>query len=298
LEKNYLVIKEKSMKQFQWFPGHMTKALKEIQDKIKVIDVVLELVDSRAPLASENPELQKIIANKPRIRILTKKDLANSKITDEWKSYFESKGIPTLCLDLNSSNLNIINDLAKQLLQDKFINEQKKGLKPRAIRYLIAGIPNVGKSTLINRLCKKKATIAENRPGVTKSQQWIKINKEMELLDTPGVLWPNFEDKRIGVKLALIGTIKNTILPTDILFSELIKFLSENFPGLLSRHYEIEEISVIDEQSIQKIINSIGIKRGYLLGEGKVDENRVMSTVIKDFQNGNLGKISLERVDK
>ncbi|MFA6936053.1 MAG: ribosome biogenesis GTPase YlqF [Bacilli bacterium] len=286
------------MKQFQWFPGHMTKALKEIQDKIKVIDVVLELVDSRAPLASENPELQKIIANKPRIRILTKKDLANSKITDEWKSYFESKGIPTLCLDLNSSNLNIINDLAKQLLQDKFINEQKKGLKPRAIRYLIAGIPNVGKSTLINRLCKKKATIAENRPGVTKSQQWIKINKEMELLDTPGVLWPNFEDKRIGVKLALIGTIKNTILPTDILFSELIKFLSENFPGLLSRHYEIEEISVIDEQSIQKIINSIGIKRGYLLGEGKVDENRVMSTVIKDFQNGNLGKISLERVDK
>ncbi len=286
------------MKQFQWFPGHMTKALKEIQDKIKVIDVVLELVDSRAPLASENPELQKIIANKPRIRILTKKDLANSKITDEWKSYFESKGIPTLCLDLNSSNLNIINDLAKQLLQDKFINEQKKGLKPRAIRYLIAGIPNVGKSTLINRLCKKKATIAENRPGVTKSQQWIKINKEMELLDTPGVLWPNFEDKRIGVKLALIGTIKNTILPTDILFSELIKFLSENFPGLLSRHYEIEEISVIDEQSIQKIINSIGIKRGYLLGEGKVDENRVMSRVIKDFQNGNLGKISLERVEK
>lgn len=286
------------MKQFQWFPGHMTKALKEIQDKIKVIDVVLELVDSRAPLASENPELQKIIANKPRIRILTKKDLANSKITDEWKSYFESKGIPTLCLDLNSSNLNIINDLAKQLLQDKFINEQKKGLKPRAIRYLIAGIPNVGKSTLINRLCKKKATIAENRPGVTKSQQWIKINKEMELLDTPGVLWPNFEDKRIGVKLALIGTIKNTILPTDILFSELIKFLSENFPGLLSRHYEIEEIIVIDEQSIQKIINSIGIKRGYLLGEGKVDENRVMSTVIKDFQNGNLGKISLERVEK
>lgn len=286
------------MKQFQWFPGHMTKALKEIQDKIKVIDVVLELVDSRAPLASENPELQKIIANKPRIRILTKKDLANSKITDEWKSYFESKGIPTLCLDLNSSNLNIINDLAKQLLQDKFMNEQKKGLKPRAIRYLISGIPNVGKSTLINRLCKKKATIAENRPGVTKSQQWIKINKEMELLDTPGVLWPNFEDKRIGVKLALIGTIKNTILPTDILFSELIKFLSENFPGLLSRHYEIEEISVIDEQSIQKIINSIGIKRGYLLGEGKVDENRVMSTVIKDFQNGNLGKISLERVEK
>lgn len=286
------------MKQFQWFPGHMTKALKEIQDKIKVIDVVLELVDSRAPLASENPELQKIIANKPRIRILTKKDLANSKITDEWKSYFESKGIPTLCLDLNSSNLNIINDLAKQLLQDKFINEQKKGLKPRAIRYLIAGIPNVGKSTLINRLCKKKATIAENRPGVTKSQQWIKINKEMELLDTPGVLWPNFEDKRIGVKLALIGTIKNTILPTDILFAELIKFLSENSPGLLSRHYEIEEISVIDEQSIQKIIYSIGIKRGYLLVEGKVDENRVMSTVIKDFQNGNLGKISLERVEK
>ncbi len=286
------------MKQFQWFPGHMTKALKEIQDKIKVIDVVLELVDSRAPLASENPELQKIIANKPRIRILTKKDLANSKITDEWKSYFESKGIPTLCLDLNSSNLNIINDLAKQLLQDKFINEQKKGLKPRAIRYLIAGIPNVGKSTLINRLCKKKATIAENRPGVTKSQQWIKINKEMELLDTPGVLWPNFEDKRIGVKLALIGTIKNTILPTDILFSELIKFLSENFPGLLSRHYEIEEIIVIDEKKKKKIINSIGIKRGYLLGEGKVDENRVMSTVIKDFQNGNLGKISLERVDK
>lgn len=286
------------MKQFQWFPGHMTKALKEIQDKIKVIDVVLELVDSRAPLASENPELQKIIANKPRIRILTKKDLANSKITDEWKSYFESKGITTLCLDLNSSNLNIINDLAKQLLQDKFINEQKKGLKPRAIRYLIAGIPNVGKSTLINRLCKKKATIAENRPGVTKSQQWIKINKEMELLDTPGVLWPNFEDKRIGVKLALIGTIKNTILPTDILFAELIKFLSENFPGLLSRHYEIEEIIVIDEQSIQKIIYSIGIKRGYLLVEGKVDENRVMSTVIKDFQNGNLGKISLERVEK
>ncbi|MDD3383456.1 MAG: ribosome biogenesis GTPase YlqF [Bacilli bacterium] len=284
------------MKQFQWFPGHMTKALKEIQDKIKVIDIVLELVDSRAPLASENPELQKIIANKPRIRILTKKDLANDKLSDEWKKYFEQNGIPTLCLDLNNNSLSVINDLARKLLKDKFEKEQNKGLKSRAVRYLIAGIPNVGKSTLINRLCKKKVTIAENRPGVTKAQQWIKINKQMELLDTPGVLWPNFEDKRVGVKLALIGTIKSSILPMDILFSELVEFLNKNYKGLLSRYYDIEDINIVDEKSIEKIIVAIGIKRGYLLGEGKVDETRVITTIIKDFQNGKLGRISLERV--
>ena len=190
------------MKQIQWFPGHMSKALREIGERVKVVDIVIEVVDARAPLSSRNPELDKLIGNKQHLILLNKKDLANEQITKNWINYFKGLGFGALAIEATRVNYNEVKQACLTLLKEKFDKEKAKGLRPRAIRALIVGIPNVGKSTLINRLAKRKAANVENRPGVTKSQQLIKIDKDFELLDTPGVLWHNFEEKEIGIKLA------------------------------------------------------------------------------------------------
>ena len=195
-------------KQIQWFPGHMSKALRQIEEKLPVVDVVVELVDARAPLSSRNPKLDKIAAHKLRVIVMTKKDLADINAVNKWIEYFKSLGYEAVCVDLGKNEINPIKASCKKVMEAKFAKEKAKGLRPRAIRALICGIPNVGKSTLINKFAKRKATIVENRPGVTKSQQWIKVDKEFELLDTPGVLWPSFEDEKIGTRLSLLCTIK------------------------------------------------------------------------------------------
>ena len=203
------------MKQIQWFPGHMSKALNQISERIKVIDIVIEVVDARAPLSSRNPELKRIIGNKPTLVLLNKKDLAEDELTKFWINKLTFPTSAALAIEANKVNYDLIKSYCAKLLKEKFEKEKAKGLRPRAIRALIVGIPNVGKSTLINRLAKRKATNVENRPGVTKSQQLIKIDKDFELLDTPGVLWHNFEDKTVGVKLALISAIRQSILPNE-----------------------------------------------------------------------------------
>ena len=195
-------------KQIQWFPGHMAKARREISEKMKLIDIVIELVDARAPLSSKNPLFNQVCNNKPRLIVMTKRDLADEKITDMWIKYFKDKGIYAICVNLKNFNeYHLIIDLCKDILKEKMEREAKRGLKPRAMRAMVLGIPNVGKSTFINRLAKRKATVTGNRPGVTKAQQIIKVDKDFELFDTPGVLWPKFESEDIARNIALIGSI-------------------------------------------------------------------------------------------
>lgn len=282
------------MKQYQWFPGHMAKALKEIDERIKVIDVVLVLLDARAPYSSLNPKLQGIIQHKPIIYILTKRDLADQKITNQWLNYFKKEESKAIAIDVNHDNLNVIDKEAEVIMAPKFAREKAKGIKPRAIRYLVVGIPNVGKSTLINRLAKRKATVTANRPGVTKAQQYIKVNERMELLDTPGVLWPNFDDNTIGTKLAMIGTIKQDILPQEDLALQILNLLTTNYPLSLQSYYEIIETPVLDEKQAYNMLNEIGLKRGFLLKGNNVDITRSITTLIKDFQSGKVAKVSLE----
>ena len=282
------------MKQIQWFPGHMSKALREIGERVKVVDIVIEVVDARAPISSRNPELDKLIGNKQHLILLNKKDLANEQITKNWIAYFKEKGFGALAIEATRVNYNEVKQVCMTLLKEKFDKEKAKGLRPRAIRALIVGIPNVGKSTLINRLAKRKAANVENRPGVTKSQQLIKIDKDFELLDTPGVLWHNFEEKEIGIKLALIGTIKQNILPKEELVYRLLKYLTNYKKGVISSRYGVEEIVVNSEEESYKLLDSIGVKRGLLQKGNVVDLEATIQRVLNEFSNGILGRFSLD----
>ena len=282
------------MKQIQWFPGHMSKALREIGERVKVVDIVIEVVDARAPISSRNPELDKLIGNKQHLILLNKKDLANEQITKNWITYFKEKGFGALAIEATRVNYNEVKQVCLTLLKEKFDKEKAKGLRPRAIRALIVGIPNVGKSTLINRLAKRKAANVENRPGVTKSQQLIKIDKDFELLDTPGVLWHNFEEKEIGIKLALIGTIKQSILPKEELCYRLLKYLTNYKKGVISSRYGVEEFAIENEEDCYKLLDLIGVKRGLLQKGNIVDLEATIQRVLNEFSNGILGRFSLD----
>ena len=283
-------------KDIQWFPGHMAKALREISERIKVVDIVIELCDARAPYSSINPELFNIIKNKPRIMILSKKDLADEKITNEWIKHFENKGYIAKAMNLNKDNLDIIFSLSKVSLKEKIEKDKRRGLKPQPIRALVVGIPNVGKSTFINKMSKRKAANVGNMPGVTKAQQWIKIKNDFELLDTPGVLWPKFENQEIGTRLALIGTIKQDILDKSSLAFSLAKFLFNNHPEFLINRYNIELPSTLDEDTYLILLNNIGQKRGMLKAKGEVEYSKVEELILKEFKEGIMGKCSLEKV--
>ena len=285
------------MKQIQWFPGHMSKALREIGERVKVVDIVIEVVDARAPISSRNPELDKLIGNKQHLILLNKKDLANEQVTKNWITQFKNQGMGALAIEATRVNYNEVKQACLTLLKEKFDKEKAKGLRPRAIRALIVGIPNVGKSTLINRLAKRKAANVENRPGVTKSQQLIKIDKDFELLDTPGVLWHNFEEKEIGIKLALIGTIKQNILPTEELCFRLLKYLTNYKKGVISSRYNLEEITVETEEDAYKLLDMIGVKRGLIQKGNVVDIDATIQRVLNEFSNGILGRFSLDGED-
>ena len=262
-------------KDIQWFPGHMAKALREISERIKVVDIVIELCDARAPYSSINPELFNIIKNKPRIMILSKRDLAENNITNEWIKYFEEKGYIAKAMDLNKDNLDVIFSLSKVSLKEKIERDKRRGLKPQPIRALVVGIPNVGKSTFINKMSKRKAANVGNMPGVTKAQQWIKIKNDFELLDTPGVLWPKFENQEIGTRLALIGTIKQDILDKSSLAFSLVKFLFSRHKEFLINRYNIELVDELTSENEILILERIGIRRGLLRSKGEVEISKV-----------------------
>ncbi len=279
---------------FQWYPGHMTKAKRAMQEDIKLIDVVIELVDARIPLSSKNPDIDEIAKNKSRIILLNKYDLANKDYTNQWKEWFEQKGFfVSLVNSKSGAGVRAVNDVIQQACKEKIERDRKRGILNRPVRAMIVGIPNVGKSTFINSFAGKACAKTGNKPGVTKGKQWIRLNKNVELLDTPGILWPKFEDQMVGLRLALIGSIKEELLNTTDLSMELIDFLNQYYTNIISERYEID----VCENAIDTL-SLIAEKRSCKLKGDQLDLNKAAAIVLDDFKSGKLGKITLEFPEK
>lgn len=275
-----------------WFPGHMKKTKELLQQNLKLVDVVYELIDSRIPLSSRNPEIDKIIMNKPRIVIMNKSDLSDPSINKEWIKYFKDNGINTILID--AIKRKGISELAKQTeiaVKEKKERQLNRGIKNKPIRAMIVGVPNVGKSTLINSLSRKKSAKTGDRPGVTKGKQWIKLKGNIELLDTPGILWPKFEDQEIARKLAFTGAIKDEIMDIETLALKLIEKLIELAPLKLEKRYNLE----IQNKTALEVMEEIALKRGAILKQSEIDYSRVANIVLDEFRDGTIGNISLEK---
>jgi ribosome biogenesis GTPase A len=282
----------------QWFPGHMTRARRQIQEKLKLIDVVIELLDARIPLSSRNPMIDEILQNKPRLVLLNKYDMADPRVTAQWVAFFAEQGLPALPVDAASGyQVKEISTRSKELQSDKIAAQIRKGINPRAIRALIVGIPNVGKSTLINRLAGKSIALTGDRPGVTKGQQWIKVGAELELLDTPGILWPKFEDQAVGYRLAATGAIKDDILHLEDVAFYALKYLLAHYPDRLQERYDLAELpsDLEDNASIVDVMEQIGRKRGCLQSGGGVNLEKASLVILRDLRTSKLGPISLEK---
>ncbi|MFC4409235.1 ribosome biogenesis GTPase YlqF [Chungangia koreensis] len=278
----------------QWFPGHMAKARREVTEKLKLVDIIFELIDARLPYSSRNPMIDEVIQQKPRLLILNKSDMADEAETKKWIRYFEENGHMAVAINsFESKDLKIVTKAAQEILTEKWERMKSRGMKPRAIRAMIVGIPNVGKSTLINRLAKKNIAKTGNTPGVTKAQQWIKVGKEIELLDTPGILWPKFEDQSVGYKLALTGAIKDTITNMEDLAIFGLHFLEVHYPERLEKRFKI---SAIDEK-IANTFDHIGRLRGKVKG-GETDYDAVAELIVRDIRNEELGKLSFDFVEE
>ena len=273
--------------EFQWYPGHMTSAKRQMLEDIKLVDLVIELLDARCPLSSQNPDIDEIAKNKARLILLNKADMADKGATEKWRAYFEAQGLNVCCVDArNSADMKQINALVKKACEKKIARDRARGIKNRPVRAMVAGIPNVGKSTFINTFAKKAAAKTGNRPGVTRGKQWIRLSSELELLDTPGILWPKFEDQKVGLNLAFIGSINDNIINTEELALELFKFLKENYPGTAEEFYRIDEAS----------LEEIARVRGCLKSGGEFDTLKAANILLENFRNGKIGRISLEKV--
>lgn len=284
------------MAQIQWFPGHMAKARREISEKLKIIDIVIELVDARAPYSSKNPMLNEMVQNKPRLIVLTKKDMADDMRTEQWVSYYESIGYQAMSVNLKNFNeYQKIIEKCKTVLKPKMEKEQARGLRPRAIRAMVLGIPNVGKSTFINKLANRKATVTGNKPGVTKAQQIIRVDKDFELFDTPGVLWPKFEDEHIARNIALLGSIKQDILPLDDLFIYTMQYLQNNYHQNLMSRYQLD-IDLQDDDWILKTFDHIAHIRKIKPLKGETDYDRVIELLFHEIYDGSIGKVTWEDI--
>lgn len=270
----------------------MAKAKREVQEKLKLIDIVFELLDARIPMSSRNPMIHEILGNKPRIVLLNKADMADEAITQQWIAYFQQQKLRALAIDAQTgTGIKQIVAASKEMLKDKFAKMAAKGIKnPRPMRALIVGIPNVGKSTLINRLAGRNIAKTGDKPGVTKAQQWIKVGKEMELLDTPGILWPKFEDEEVGLKLATTGAIKDTILNLQDVAVYALNFLKQHYPERLKERYSLDDIP----GEIVALFDAIGKRRGCLVSGGAVDYDKVSEIVLHDIRTEKLGRLSFE----
>lgn len=280
------------MKQIQWFPGHMFKSLREIKEKLKLMDIVYILLDARIPYSSMNPNILELVGIKPTLVLFNKIDLADHNQTKKWTKYYEQQGFYTLEIDAQSGkNVSMIYDKSVEILDDKIQKQISKGMKQQPIRAMILGIPNVGKSTLINQMTKTKATRTGNRPGVTKAQQWIKINEQFELLDTPGVLWPKFTSEEVGYALATTGAIKDTILPIDDVVLHAVNYLKQYYPKQFMERYELLDL----DKDYVEILDAIGLRRGALLKGNEIDYERVYTIILTDIRNKNLGGLTFDR---
>lgn len=275
----------------QWFPGHMAKARREVTEQLKLVDIVFELVDARLPLSSRNPMIDEVIHQKPRILILNKMDLADEHETAKWIRYFDEQGIRAVAINsFEGKGLQVVTKVAKEVLAPKIERMKKRGIRPGAIRAMIVGIPNVGKSTLINRLAHKNIAKTGNKPGVTKAQQWIKYEKELELLDTPGILWPKFEDPEIGQKLALTGAIKDTIVNMEDLAMYGLRFLSNRYSERLEERYGFATV----EDNTAELFEAVGARRKAYTTGGEIDYDKVAELIIQDVRTGNFGKLTFD----
>lgn len=277
----------------QWYPGHMTKAKREMQEKMKMVDMVIELRDARIPSASKNPMIDELVQQKPRLIILSKKDKADSKATAKWIRVLSNETTLVLALDIIKENITPkVVAASKQLMQAKIDRMIRRGIRPRAIRAMVVGVPNVGKSTFINKISKKKVAVTGDRPGVTKALQWSKVNQELELLDTPGVLWPKFDDERVGVLLAISGAIRDEILPLDEIAAWAMRYLIQNHPTLLSDRYGIE----VNEDPYA-MLEAVADKRGYRKNKEEIDYKRTIETFLREIRDDRLGAITWELPD-
>lgn len=275
----------------QWFPGHMTKARREVEERLKHIDLVLELLDARIPNASRNPMIDQIVGRKPRLILLNKEDLADPKVTETWLSYFQEKGNEAIAIDsVSGKGLAEIPKRAEILTAEVQRKREEKGMRRRAVRAIVLGIPNVGKSSLINRLARRSVAKTGDRPGVTKAQQWIKTGGNLELLDTPGILWPKFEDERVGFLLAMTGAIKEEILDRLEVAYFALNILKEGYKDRLIERYQLEELP----QEVPMILQKIGEKRRILRRGGEVDIERTADLLLRELRDGKLGRITFE----
>ncbi len=290
------------MNNYQWYPGHMTKAMRMIQENISLVDVIIELTDARIPMSGRNPDIDKLGKNKSRLVILNKADLSDPEVNKEWVKYFESQGIRVM--EMNSKENGKVRQVLDQVTEscrEKIERDKKKGIVNRPIRAMVAGIPNVGKSTFINRISGKAAAKTGNKPGVTKGKQWIMLGKNLQLLDTPGVLWPKFEDETVGLHLALIGSMNDENLDKGELAVNLIRILEKWYPDTITEKYQVtEEQKLLYEEDQYEtpessILTAIANNRKLIKQGGKPDIDRACAQLLDDFRNGRLGKISLER---
>ena len=276
------------MATIQWFPGHMSKARRQVQENLKHVDFVTILVDARLPLSSQNPMLTKIVGDKPKLLILNKADLADSNRTKEWRSYFESQGIKTLAItSKEQSTVKLVTDAAKSLMADKIQRLRERGIQKEILRTMIIGIPNAGKSTLMNRLAGKKIAVVGNKPGVTKGQQWLKSNKDLEILDTPGILWPKFADELVGLKLALTGAIKDQLLPMDEVTIFGLNYFKTYYPERLEERFKGIDLEEEAPEIIMEMTRKLGFREDY---------DRFYNLFVKEVRDGKLGRYTLDIV--
>ena len=274
----------------QWYPGHMTKAKRQMQEDLKLIDLIIELVDARIPLSSRNPDIDELGKNKARLILLNKSDLADERYNEQWSAYFQKKGFYVVKVNAKSgAGLKSIQGVIQEACKAKIERDRRRGIKNRPIRAMVVGIPNVGKSTFINSYAGKACAKTGNKPGVTKGKQWIRLNKTLELLDTPGILWPKFEDQEVGKRLAFIGSIKDEILNLEELSLELLDYIRTNYPGLLNTRYGIEE-----EGTPVSLLEAVADKRKCLIRGQEIDYAKAAGIVMEEFRNGKIGRITLE----
>lgn len=286
------------MQNIQWFPGHMTKTKRQIQASLKLVDAVAEILDARIPLSSKNPDLQKLIQNKPKVVLLNKCDMANHTATSRWIDYYASQGITAIAVDCKSGKgLNKFAPAVNNVLSERRERLKAKGMVNPMLRIMIVGIPNVGKSSFINRVAKQNRAKVEDRPGVTRGNQWYSIAKNIEMLDTPGVLWPKFDDKIVGERLAFTGAVKDQILDTELLAVRLLDFLRSLKPADFIARFKLEDID-LDAIDSYELLNVIGKKRGMLISGGEIDTERAAIMLLDEFRSGKLGRITLEMPER
>ena len=282
--------------QFQWYPGHMTKAKRQMQEDIKLIDLVIELVDARIPLGSRNPDIDELGKNKARLILMNKADLADDAVSREWAAFFKEKGCHVVMLDARSkAAMKQVTAVVLEACREKIERDRKRGIKNRPVRAMVVGIPNVGKSTFINSYAGRACAKTGNKPGVTKGKQWIRLNKNVELLDTPGILWPKFEDQTVGLHLALIGAIKDEILNIDELSLALIGELTRYYPGVLASRYGTAEQPLDDGAEPVDILRQIAENRKCISRGNELDYGKAAVLLLEEFRSGRLGKITIER---